>query len=278
MDDPDAQRQLVVPPAVDYHSNYDAISRSMLWTFCEEGVDQYAARYVLRLFRQDLDGPFIRKGLASHSILFEPERFAERYAVMPAGMVRRGKAYKSWMALVGDRQVLSASEYMHAFGVAQAARMTIDKLAASAEKIIYEKDIYWTDRETGLKCRARPDVVIVNRSGSVWVPDLKSCRNPQKRPFKRSVRSLGYWLQQSHYSAAVEAEYGRCDKFFFLAAKSSPAYQVRVYRFSDRAAESFDRKRLKLLRDLKRRYETGDWIDPESSQINVLDMELPEDE
>jgi len=93
--------------------------------------------------------PAMLLGRATHTAVFEPERFQLNYALWPGD--RRGNAYQQFAdeATMQGRSILKASEYDTAQAIRNAVRGT-PEVAALLEKGFPEVSLFWNNPITGL--------------------------------------------------------------------------------------------------------------------------------
>ena len=132
----------------------------------------------------------------------------------------------------------------------------------------------WRDEETGLSQRARPDLVIGHRDGSVIVVDFKTTKAVSPREFVRDAMGFGYHRQDAWYSDGVAAFGYHVAAFLFVTADKSPAHDCRIYELPARAKLLGQEENRMNRQDLARRLETNDWTDPYGKEI--LTVDLPE--
>ncbi len=80
---------------------------------------------------------------------------------------------------------------------------------------------FYTDKETGLLCKARADWY---RPDLGWIVDLKSTRSAHPEEFRHSAAKYRYHVQAAHYLPAFDA-----DQFLFIALEKEEPYAVAVY-------------------------------------------------
>lgn len=104
---------------------------------------------------------------------------------------------------------------------------TIRKLIEGTE---YQLSIFWTDPETGLKLKTRPDVC--KRKKNVIV-NLKTTLDGSPAKFSRDLANFDYPLQ-----ACVEIRgcidgglMDRVDNYFWLVVEKQPPYNAVIYEF-----------------------------------------------
>jgi hypothetical protein len=102
-----------------------------------------------------------------------------------------------------------------------------------------EMSLFWTDPETGVPCRARPDWLPDPRGGRLTIPDYKSCQDAGTEAVMRAVGNFGYHIQHAHYAAGA-AECGLDDDpaFVFVFQEKDPPYLVNVVQLDAAAIQS----------------------------------------
>ena len=97
-----------------------------------------------------------------------------------------------------------------------------------------EQAFFWTDRETGEKCKIKTDrLVKYNRRW--YVVDYKTCQSAETMRFNSEVWRLGYYFQSGMYTEGVM--HGKKLKkrpgFLFVAQEKKPPYSVNVIEVSE---------------------------------------------
>jgi len=178
--------------------------------------------------------PAMRRGTATHTAVFEPERFARDYIAAPT-LDRRTKAGKeAWVELeASGKIVLSADEYADVMGMAMAV-MEHSRASALVAGGVAETSIAWEynlaldGEEASISLRARTDYIKPMSGGSILV-DLKSAKDATWG-FASDAYRLGYHLQAAHYMRAVTStDYGTPQAFLFIAVEPEKPYGVMVY-------------------------------------------------
>lgn len=148
-----------------------------------------------------------------------------------------------------------------------------------SDRVIKEKPIYWTCRHTGRKMRCCPDFLLIDAErGMAFVWDLKITQLTLK--FDKQMHSLGYWIQQQHYSEGVLAEYPEISQlnnviYTFLAASPVYPYHVLEYQYQTTGGgyaegHDMDIAYQELLRDLAWCEETDDFTHPKAKETNMV--------
>ena len=210
------------------------------------------AHYQYALTHQRKDTSALNTGSALHTLVFEPETYAERFTTYTASKSKGEGARKAWEAFQEEAKtrgltILDTDEAERAQGCAAAVR---DKASAyiAPSKGRAEIPITWTDAETSLLCKARLDWLTIGR----LLIDLKSTRSTDERNFANQAWKLGYFHQQIFYTMGVAAATG-CTleevPFLFVAVESEPPYDVALFEPCEesRQAAHEDVKRLMTL-------------------------------
>lgn len=178
---------------------------------------------------EDEDTPALMFGRAFHCAILEPDRFGAEYAFEPQFGDCRFKAAKAardaWREENAGRVPLAHEDGVR---IQQMAK----KLRAHplASRILREGDneqaLLWTDEETGLRCRARPDKIIQRLE---MIADLKSCADASPAAFQRDVAKYRYHVQNAHYRAGCQALGIEIRHFVFVCCEKDPPYNVKCY-------------------------------------------------
>lgn len=234
-------------------------------------------------------------GTAFHALILEPESFAETYAlpfIPPEGALRTVDEISARLNALGlktsgtkqavtDRLREAAPEtvfYQDAVDAYQKenegkvilsaedfARLDAMRAAVMSHKAASwlinfpgkaEQSVYWTDEETGVLCRCRPDFW---RNDDILV-DVKTTEDASLEGFVRSVVKYRYHVQDPFYTDGVRKATGRKPKgFVFLAIEKEPPHAVGVYVLDeDFVAMGRDEYRANLA-TFKACQETGIW-------------------
>lgn len=153
-------------------------------------------------------------GKLCHCLLLEPDHLHNEYAVVDFGASRKNKKYETAKEENPGKIVITQNELDRAMKMIEnvkahsLASMILDGATA-------EMPFMWTDKETGMPCKAKLDAIKRTKNGIVVI-DYKTSSEidgllnwPQK---------LQYPLQAEFYSRAVEAKYGQrpCEFVFII--------------------------------------------------------------
>lgn len=205
----------------DYRSS-KAYSRSDLFK-----LSKSPAHFKWALDNPEPATPALMFGTAFHSFVLEPQKFDDEYIIVPK-IDKRTKEGKVLMAQIEASGKIPLAEETAEQIKAMAASVMSNKYAAALiSGGEHEQSYYWTDEQTGIELKCRPDCRTDLKSTSVIV-DLKTTENADTESFVRSCIKYGYDLQAAMYKAGVEACEGKPHKFIFVAVEKSPPYACNV--------------------------------------------------
>jgi exodeoxyribonuclease VIII len=189
-------------------------------------------------------------GNAFHTAILEPDSFFERYCIMPKVDKRttKGKAeYAAFCAKNIGKTVLTEEDYI------QINKMSSSiKNSNTAEELIlggkFEKSIYWIDKDTGVLCKARPDIWHSN-----MIVDLKTAADASFHAFQRDLYKYGYYIQAAMIREGIKEVYGQdMTNFIFLPIEKEEPHVPAIYPLDetalDRGHEEF-KKQLYVYRE-----------------------------
>lgn len=176
----------------------------------------------------------MRFGQIVHQAILEPSRFLQSYRVMPEfGPMQSSKNREKrdeWLkSLPPGAIVLTQEEVDQVTGMMNAVRGH-SKASRLLEEGIPEISGFWTDPQTGVKCRIRPDYL---RTDGVVI-DYKTATDASYKSFQGAALKFGYHVQAAFYRQGVRAISRKaCDGFVFIVQEKTPPYAVMVYAADD---------------------------------------------
>lgn len=209
----------------EYHalSSFGVVSKSMLAEM--ECPARFKWFYIDGHKEQDQD--HVNLGSAVHTLALEPEKFHDRFYIIPKGQRRdkRTDAYKKCMAEAGERIMITHDDH-------ETMRFMAESLAGNklARAILegdgkIESSIIWRDHETGEILRCRPDFL---RDDGLIV-DIKTTHSAEPRLFERTAFNLHYDVSAAMTSDGVWSLNGKKpDNYVFLICETKPPFTVQV--------------------------------------------------
>jgi hypothetical protein len=175
-------------------------------------------------------------GSAAHLLVLEPDLFQDRYYVLPDG-VRRDKRtaeYKGHLQAAGGKEVLRQSDMLKVYGISKAlladpaASRLLEKRGGcpGAANHTIEHAIFWTDEETGIELRCKPDDM---RDDGV-ILDLKTSADAEPEAFSRKAFDFFYDVSVAQTSAGYEAVFGdKPAEYVLICVSTEPPHLISCF-------------------------------------------------
>ena len=206
--------------------------------------------------------PAMVLGRAIHALVLEgDDAFADNFAVSPE-VDRRTTAGKADWALFLEsndgKSILTPAEYVKAKEVA--SRVLADPVAKLILGFCPEREIKHTKDMLGYTFTGVADGL-----GPSTLLDIKTCSDASPDGFARQAHNLHYHLQAALYCRLFNR-----DAFYWIAAETTPPYNVQVYRQSAAAVNRADY----MLQTITERFKAWDGL-PCGYADQVLELNLP---
>lgn len=204
------------------------------------------------------DSDALAIGRAIHTATLQPELFNKEFLCLPEIDRRTTKGREEYAAIVAgnpDKTILKAADFNKALEVATAVRRNSHALRL-LDGAQMELSIDWTDKTTGVKCKARLDVF--NERISTIV-DLKTTIDASPSGFARKLYSYGYNRQAAWYLEALISHGIDARHFVIIAVEKDPPYSIGLYRLSDEAIKLSRLENEALLRKYAECLRTNNW-------------------
>lgn len=214
-------------PAEQYHAT-PAIGHSSLVKLMRS-----PAHYRTYKDRPHEPTPTMAFGTALHTAVLEPELFSDIYVACEK-FDRRTKAGKEaaleWEAKNQGKIGLDQSQMDSITNIQASIRAHTDANRYLARGYA-ELSVFWTDEETGIACKCRPDFMVLNENGDLEsLLDVKTSQDAGRSSFAKSIANYGYDLQAAFYSDPFSAALGVEIPFRFLVVESEAPNAAAVYR------------------------------------------------
>lgn len=221
-------------PIADYHADF-AVSKSGLKLLLDKTPAHYFYEYRSGKKKAKAPSPDKIFGQAFHDALLEPAIFKSAYIQAPAisKATTEFKAFKKEAAAAG-KTILDEEDY-EAIGHMSEAVLShptaSQYMPANDVSIQTEVSFFWDDPATGVRCKARPD--LLRTASPILIPDLKTCRSAGYEGFRRDIYEYGYDIQYASYSSGVDMLLPEeSEDFLYICAEKEPPYLVAVYRLT----------------------------------------------
>lgn len=209
------------------------------------------------------DRPSYLIGSASHTILFEPDKFDGIYHLMDETKRPfpdsdfRNKYNKIWKEEIyeaySNKKIITIQEYdmINFMMEALHENMQVKELLAES---IFERETFWTDTTTGIDCKKKVD--IISKSG-LFRGDYKTTDNADPYKWQKKAWSMDYYRQAGFYS--LEDDINKPIPFWFIAQEKTAPYGVSVHLCSNDLINYGKDESIKLLFQIKSCEEVDLW-------------------
>jgi exodeoxyribonuclease VIII len=232
-------------PSGEYHA-HPARSKSYLWKLYS-GTPAHAE------YGETESTPAMDLGTAVHFAALEPDKFESSIIRGPDD--RRGNKWKDAVeeAASYGGLVLTSGDYDKARRMGDSLRRLPIVRQLSEAQILREASAFWTDPETGLECRCRPDIYC---PAFEIMADLKTTGDASAFTWSKRAADMGYHAQEGWYSDGWDAAGGGAvDGFVFIVVETDYPHLCAAYELTPQAVEEGRlamRKALLTYRDCRR--------------------------
>lgn len=179
--------------------------------------------------------PAMDLGRAAHTLVLEPELFADSYAVAPDVDRRTKEGRAAWAEFIegaGDKQIVSHADMVviEHISASIGAHPHANRLCRSNHR---ETSLVWIDPLTKLPCKARVDIAVGSE-----LADLKTTADASYEPFARSIWNYRYDMQAAFYCWGASTITGKGFDFSMIACEKTPPYAVGVYALDAHATKA----------------------------------------
>lgn len=209
-------------------------------------------------------------GTAFHFAVLEPKRFKTEVVEMPTFSGKGMYAAKDeWLTEHHGKIVISEDEMTACKNMLRALSqhpIATSLLVGGAPELSY----FWTDKETGIECKARPDY---RRHGGVLV-DIKTTEDAALEAFSRSVLNYGYHISSAHYLNGVSQVLGQqFEKFIIIACEKEAPYGIQCFEIDFGTLEKGQELCKRALLKLKTAKDTNHF--PAYNDSEIVPLNIP---
>lgn len=174
--------------------------------FADSAIDQSQIKQFLRnpanwgwsrLNHTDKATDAMRFGTAFHAYLLETAEIVS----LPAGETFQKKANREWKAQQeAEGKIVVTDADMRLLKRMRAGIADRPEFMDQIANGMREQAIFWTDQKTGLRLKAKLDLI---PRDSEWLVDLKTTKSAKMKDFARTSLDHGYHIQAEFYGWAV---------------------------------------------------------------------------
>ena len=210
------------------YNTADGVRRSDLWLI-QDSPEKF--RWHLDHPDEGEPTPALVFGQAAHKMLLEPMEFTDEFAIAPDGIDRRTKDGKAaWAAFLeqnAGRTIITMDVFSQIKDMAAKANAdpTVRKLLSGRHEVPF----FWTDPDTGVKCKVKLDC-LTHLEDMPVVVDYKTCKSAKTDAFMRDAYSYGYHLQAAMYTEAVMQKQRLTERpmFVFVCQEKDAPYSMNI--------------------------------------------------
>lgn len=223
---------------------YQAL-RGVNWSTLRH-MDTSALAYRENLLNPPPSTAVMDLGSAMHAAILEPEEFHARYAIFDG---RRGtKAHQEWQDENPGVTDLKPDEWDQVMGAAEAVHSR--RQGKLARRILRhartEVTLQWTDPDTHVRCKARPDII-----GPTILADVKTTGSVDPRRFGRLAADMVYHGKMAFAAMGLREIGHPVERVTILAVEQKPPHDVGVFDICQGDLERSEQHVANLLSQLK---------------------------
>lgn len=241
-------------PNEEYHA-HPALSSSGFKLLARSPAHYYAA-YLDPKREPRKQTAAMRLGTICHTATLEPHRFDDLLCVLPEGLDRRTNVGKALWAEIeaSGKEPLTAEEFKRTRSMADAARAhPISVALFTTFKAKTEVSIFWTDPQTGVNLKVRPDIMAEPRKVAPrgYIADLKTTGDASAEEFARQAWNLDMHLAAALYPMGFMAAFGTQEppEFLWLAQEKDAPFANQVFVCTEELS-AYGRKEVRRLLDI----------------------------
>lgn len=248
----------------DYHGS-EGISRSSLMLMKKSPYHYWYERVSGQSTPRKAT-PAMVIGELVHTLCLEPHLYDERFAVGPdlPKTTKAGKeAWAQFNKELEGKEAIKVVDLEKTQAMASSFRSdsVCSTVIADAK---FEQSIFFTHKETGLQCKARPDIWAKNIIG-----DLKTTEDAGRRSFQLSCHKYNYFLQAGMMKRALESVDQEMSMFVFHAVEKEPPYALANYHLSEEAIQYGVNLFDSLMIQIKECHDANSWPSYGTSELDL---------
>jgi hypothetical protein len=264
----------------DYHSDYSAVSKTMLNLFCKSRLE-YFHTYISREMLPKSVGKPAMVGTILHAMLLEDKAFEELVLPYPESVLSSdNKIVRSRAdAFEEDNPGFIYMKEPECDAIlCTVTRVLANEQLATIVRQANHREMRFDATIEGVDCKCKPDIVC-DLGDKVVIYDLKCMEQVDPDSWQRSARRFRYWLQDSHYSSVLEHRTRKPVQFRFCVIETTFPYRVQWKWYDPVSRETARDVHRGYLKSLRECMESGEWGDewPSVCVLTPWDVEVEPD-
>lgn len=254
----------------EYHAS-EGISRSGISEFKKSPL-HYWDKY-LNPDRESNDGKAsssMTLGNIVHKLVLEPKTFDKEFLIIPKVNLntKEGRRLKKEAEEKKEGRQIIREEILEVAKSISEEILKHPHLINLLNNAHIEKSIYWTDEDTGLLCKSRPDIWnVINDRGLVF--DLKTTSDSSYEEFKRSIWKYDYHIQLAMVREGLKFHGHEINFFGFVVSSTERPYRPYIYMIDDGVLDQGYREFKEALKYMRICYEHGWWSSDRDEPIRI---------
>lgn len=210
----------------------------------------------------------LRLGRALHAFLLEPELFKATWVAW--GARRAGKKWDEFeaAALAAQKEIVTWNE----MALVTNAAAAVQRHPIAARHLVGTREAFitWLDQDTGLRCKARLDLLSAER-----LCDVKSTVTVDAFAFGRLAAKLGYHAKMAFYMDGLAASGVVVEpEPILIAVEIARPWDVVPFEMSLPVMEAGRREYKRLLLQVAECQARGEW--PGRAPASLVQLEIPD--
>jgi len=260
----------------EYHAKDGFVSSSGLKTIKRSG---HAFKYYTDDEERE-ETKAMRFGTLAHKALLEGDVFKKNYIVMPefSGFTKDGKLSNN----CGESREKKASWLLQHEGKLVVSQDELDKLKWMVDSVLANEDAvrllkdgstevsgYYSDPETGIECKIRPDFIAHDLNALIDVKTVAECSVEWFKRNRVEDKKFMYHFQMAMYDSGTEQISGKpVDHALWILLESVKPFECIVVPMEQPYMEIGRNEYRKALKTLKECREKDSW--PRQSNIQAM--------
>lgn len=262
-----------------YHADFNSISKTMLTLFVRDR-EKYYHTYVTRQLPPRTPAQHMLAGTVLHAMILEDASIDDMVLCYPDSCLKSDKSLNGKPAAKFREDnpgavCMKEGEYADVRSVVDSV-MANYKLKEILQQVTGREQRH-DAKIAGLDAKCKPDLERLERNRTfIW--DLKFSPVVSSQAWKRTSKSLLWWLQDAHYSAVLEAAYGKPVEFKFVSCELTFPYRVVVRDYDVISRETGRSCHLRYMEQLAECYQNGGWEVDLSETVVLEPWDVPDAE
>jgi PDDEXK-like domain of unknown function (DUF3799) len=249
----------------EYHAS-EGLSRSMLMSLRKSPYHFWFEHINEEYIKPESKEAYIF-GSMFHTLILEPYLFDKTYAILPE-LDRRTKKGKEDYEIFKENNVGKIIITHDQFDQASQMQKSFNnhsKAKNFLEDSKREMSLFWTDKETEILCKSRPDIWRSN-----MVVDLKTTESAAYRDCQNDCFKYGYHIQAAMIQAAILNTMGAfMETFVLISCEKKAPYAVSINVIDKEAIDYGSKEFRNLLYRYIECHEKNEWPAYETNSIKL---------